>query len=88
MSASLPIFKIHILALVRPISKSIFGIHESIYLKYLFQLQVGLSPLKGHKKSTPEDTYNFLLTCRHFAVPRLKLCLSLSYIWLYISSSL
>ena len=34
-----------------PPKKSIFGIHDHCGIKLLFQLRVGLSPLKGHKKN-------------------------------------
>ena len=50
--ASLNTFKRNILGLIRPTPKPIFGIHDPFGLKYIFQLRVGLSPLKCHKKST------------------------------------
>ena len=50
--SSLGIFKRNILALIRPTSKHIFGIDDSFGLKYPFQLQVGLSPIKSQKKYT------------------------------------
>ena len=49
---SLGIFKRSIFNLVRPTPKSIYGIHDHSALKCLFQLRVGLSPLKCHKKVT------------------------------------
>ena len=57
---SLGSFKRSILNLIRPIDKSIFAIHDPPNLKRLFQLRVGLSPLKCHKKrhnfiDTPND---------------------------------
>ena len=33
----------------RPKSKNIFGVHDPLGLRYLFQLRVGLSPLGSHK---------------------------------------
>ena len=33
----------------RPKTKSIFGIHNPVELRYLFQLRASLSPLRGHK---------------------------------------
>ena len=48
---SLGIFKRSIFNLVRPTPKSIYGIHDHSGLKCLFQLRVGLSLLKCHKKS-------------------------------------
>ena len=58
--ASLEIFKRSILNLIRPIKKSTYEIHDPLSLKRIFQLRVGLSPLKCHKKShkfidTPND---------------------------------
>ena len=54
------IFKRHILSLVRPEKRSIFGIHDPSGLRILFQLRVGLSTLRYHKKrhnfiDTPSD---------------------------------
>ena len=89
--ASLSIFKRSILNLIRPIPNSIFGIHNPLILKYIFQLRVGLSPLKCHKRShnfidtpndwcdchcAPENTYHFLLKCPLFSIPRQKLIAS------------
>ena len=48
-------YKLKFLNLIRPPKKSIFGIHDPCGIKLLFQLRVGLSPLKGHKKN-----HNFL----------------------------
>ena len=58
---SLSTFKSSILKLIRPQKKYIFNIHDPIGVKRLFQLRVGLSPLKHHKKrhnfkDTPTDT--------------------------------
>ena len=48
------------ISLVRPAPKSVFGIHDPLALRYLFQLRLGLSPLRSHKKrynfaDTPSD---------------------------------
>ena len=54
-------FRSHLHALYRPSIKETYGIHDPDGLKYLFQLRVGLSPLRYHKKrhnflDTPDDT--------------------------------
>ena len=65
-------------ALFRPDFKHIFGLHDPIGLRYLFQLRLSLSPLRSHKKchnfiDTPSDichcnqgienTSHFLFSC-------------------------
>ena len=70
--------KSHLISLFRPKFKSTFDIHNPSLLRYLFQLPVGLSKLRAHKKRhnfayTPtdsclckkgiEDTHHFLLVC-------------------------
>ena len=57
---TLPLFKSKILKIYRPVKKSIFGIHNPHGTRYIYQLRVGLSGLKSHKKShnfsdTPDD---------------------------------
>ena len=67
--------------------------HDSLSLKRIFQLRVGLSPLKCHKQShkfrdtpndwcdshcAPESTKHFLLECQLFLLQRQKLTLSVS----------
>ncbi len=61
-----------------------FSIHHPIGIKWIFQLRVGLSPLKSHKKrhnfqDTPDDkcvctnaetTPHFLLECPMFTLYR------------------
>ena len=59
-SKSLDIFKHKINSFIRPVPKSIFGIHNPKGLKCLFQLRVGLSPLRYDKRrhnfaDTPSD---------------------------------
>ena len=46
---SFEILKQHINTFFRPKSNSIFGIHDPVGLRYLFQLRVYLSPLRSHK---------------------------------------
>ena len=67
-------FKRNILKIYRPMKKNLFNIHDPIGIKSIFQLRVGLSPLKSHKRShnfqdTPVDTCNCKLnaeTTEHF----------------------
>ena len=93
--SSLSKFKSKLLNLIRPPKKSIFGIHDHCGIKLIFQLRVGLSPLKGHKKNhnfldTPsaicdcgggkEDTIHFFTECALFATIRTNLMRSISNI--------
>ena len=88
---SIHILKNHILSLIRPKKKNIFGIHDPLGLRYLFQLRVGLSSLRYHKTchkfiDTPsgvclcndgiEDTNHFLFSCLLFATQRATLAAS------------
>jgi len=90
-------FKKHIFSLFRPKSRSIFGIHDPVGIHYLFQLRVGLSPLKNHKKrynfaDTPcdkchcnigiEDTNHFLFQCPSYVTQRATLAASVILILL------
>ena len=90
---SLSNFKNKLTNLIRPNSKSIFKIHDPLGIKFLYQLRVGLSPLKCHKKSynfpdtpndwcdclsAPEDTEHYLLKCTLFFVQRQKLLASVN----------
>ena len=85
---SIAIFKKNIINLIRPVVKSHFGIHDPIGLKILYQLRVGLSPLKCHKKQhnfvdtpndwcdcrcAPENSTHYLISCDLYALPRLTL---------------
>ena len=45
---SFGILKKHINTFYRPDTNSIFGIHDPVGLRYIFQLRVSLSPLRGH----------------------------------------
>lgn len=73
---SLSIFKSNILKLIRPQKKNVFNIHDPKGVRRLFQLRVGLSPLKHHKKrhnfkDTPTGTCRcqmFTETTEHFLV--------------------
>ena len=85
---SLSLFKSKLLELIRPAKKSIFDYNNPLGLKYLYQLRVGLSSLKAHKKAHnfadtsnnncacavgTEDTVHFLLKCVQFNAHRQKL---------------
>ena len=78
---SLSVFKKNILKVIRPVKKSLFNIHNPNGIRWIFQMRVGLSPLKSHKKShnfqdTPDDlcacllnaetTQHFLLKCPNY----------------------
>ena len=76
--------KNHLISLYRPTTRPIFNIN-SPQLRYIFQLRVGLSHLRHHKKrhkfaDTPsdtclckkgvEDTHHFLITCPFYTSHR------------------
>ena len=80
-SVSLSAFKSEIIKIIRPDRRDVFNIHEPKAMSRLFQLRVGLSPLKHHKKShkfkdTPTDlclcqmsaetTEHFLIQCDRY----------------------
>ena len=92
---SFDILKKHINTFFRPTTKSIFGIHDPVDLRYLFELRVRLSPLRSHKfrhnfTDTPfeicrcnqgiEDTNHFLFLCPNYATPRATLAASITNI--------
>ena len=93
---SLSIFKKNILKIIRPEKKNLFGIHNPNGIRWIFQLRVGLSPLKSHKhnhkfEDTPNDacvctgaetTQHFLLNCPIHNVHRLNLFQTLNPILL------
>ena len=66
--------KSNILKILRPPKKKIFDIHDPKGIKILFQLRVGLSPLREHRRlhnflDTPSDTcsyHNDAETTAHF----------------------
>ena len=77
--------KKHILSLIRPPPKETFSVFNPTNLRYLFQLRLGLSRLRHHKKrhnfqDTPsdlclckngvEDTRHYLLICPFYAIHR------------------
>ena len=79
------VLKKHLISLYRPNSRPTFNIHDPSQLRYIFQLRVGLSHLRHHKKrhnflDTPsdkcyckngvEDTRHFLLVCPFYATHR------------------
>ena len=91
VSRLLTSLKKHINTFYCPDTKSIFGIHDPVGLRYIFQLRVSLGPLRGHKwrhnfVDTPsemflcnqgiEDTINFLFSCPLYAIQRVTLKLS------------
>ena len=83
--------KTYISSFFRPKKQSIFGIHDPSGIRYLFQLRVGLSPLRSHKRrhnfiDTPsetchcnqdvENTSHFLFECPFYATQRVSLARS------------
>ena len=81
--------------LFRPKNKSIFGIHDTVGIRYLFQLRVSLSPLRSHKwrhnfndtlsemcrcNQGIEDTSHFFFSCPFFAIQRASLATSVIHI--------
>ena len=76
--------KKHLFSLYRPVAKPIFDIHNP-HLRHIFQLRVGLSHLRQHKKchkfadtlsdkcpckNGVEDTPHFLITCPFYSTHR------------------
>ena len=85
---SLIALKTHLSILFRPKKRSIFNIHDPTGTRILFQLRLGLSPLRSHKKrykfiDTPsdlclcntgvEDIKHFLFKCPFYAIKRAAL---------------
>ena len=81
-------FKSHLRALYRPNLKRIFGVHDPVGIKYIFQLRLGLSPLRFHKhrhnfldtpsdiclcKTDKETTEHFLFKCPFYVSKRVTL---------------
>ena len=63
-SASLNTFKKKLLNFIRPCAKSIFDIHDSLGIKLLTRLRLGLSHLHEHKfRHWFQDTLNRLCEC-------------------------
>ena len=80
--------KSHLISLFRPTFRSTFNVHNPSLLRYLFQLRVGLSKLRAHKKrhnfadtltdiclckKGVEDTHHFLLVCPFYNTHRIIL---------------
>ena len=87
----------HLFSLFRPKSLDLFGIHDPPGIHYLFQLRMGLSPLKSHKKhygfiDTPSDicpcnhgienTNHYLFQCPLYTTQRATLTASVTMILL------
>ena len=85
------------LSLFRPKIKSIFGVHDPLALRHLFQLRVSLSPLRSHKNrhnfiDTPSDichckqgsehSNHFLFSCPSYITQRETLEISVKEILL------
>ena len=81
----------------RPVGKPVYAIHDPAGLHYLFQLRLGLSPLRSHKVSysfadTPsdiclckldtEDTRHFLFSCPFYTTKRAVMISSVNKILL------
>ena len=92
-SPTLKSFKSKMIALYRPPIRSIFDIHDTEGVKWLYQLRVGLSPLNYHKHShnfldtpsnkcivcnTIENTQHFMLSCSIYNDARIVLFRSLN----------
>ena len=84
-SSSFILFKRSILSFIRPISNSIFNIHNPIGIKHLTRIRLGFSHLKEHKfrhnfkdsidpfcscGSGVETTSHFFLHCANFVIQR------------------
>ena len=85
------VLKKHLQTLFRPPKKFIFDIHDPHGVKYIFQLRVGLSPLRAHKFQhnfvdtttsscicglDVENTSHFLFKCPLYAAQRASLAAS------------
>ena len=96
-SRNISTFKSAILKIIRPQKKKIFNIHDTNRLKWIYQLRVGLSPLKYHKKRhnfndtpddtclcsiSPETTVHFFLKCPLFSNARVTLLNSVDVVLL------
>ena len=84
---SIGILKNDILSLICPESKSFFKIHDTVGLRYLFQLRVGLShnfidtPCSiCHCNQGIEDTNHFLFSCPFYINLRATLVTSVNEI--------
>ena len=97
---SLSLLKHDIISLIRPESNSFFKINDPTGLRYLFQLRLRLSPLKGHKychnfldtlsgnchcNQGIEDTSHFLLFSLSYTTQRASLVTSIKEILLKVN---
>ena len=93
LAPSVAVFKAKLLSIIRPPTKSVFGIYDPIGLSYLSQIRVGLSKLNFHKfkhnfrdtvnpmcptNDGTEDTEHFLLLGPSFDVQRRDLLAEVS----------
>ena len=61
---SLSLFKTHLLRIIRPPKRNMYDVFNPNGIKWIFQLRVGLSPLKNHKKlHNFRDTLNDMCLC-------------------------
>ena len=78
-------FKEAVIKTIQPQKRSIFNVHDPNGIRHIYQLRVGLSPLRAHKKrhnfiDTPDDicrcgtgietTEHFLMNCPLFKIQR------------------
>ena len=85
LEKSLNKYKTNIIKIIRPNKKGFFGVQEALGVNRLYQLRVGLSPLRSHKyrhnfedtltelcqcKKNPETTTHFLLYCENYIIDR------------------
>ena len=94
-------FKKIIMKSIQPQKRSIFNVHDEKGIRHIFQLRVGLSSLRAHKKNhnfkdTPDDrcpcgngiesTEHFLLKCSFYQMQRETLLSSVNPIISVVSS--
>ena len=85
---TIPVLKKHLVSLFRSEPKSIFDVYDPTGIKHLYQLRLGLSKLRSHKKAHNfldtsfdaclckigvEDTDHFHLICPFYATKRAAL---------------
>ena len=85
---SIHTLKSQLLTLFRPKKRNTFNIHDPTGIRYLFQLRLGLSPLRSHKShhnfdvsdlclcnTGVEDTVHFLFKCPFYSTKRATLAI-------------
>ena len=87
-STTVSCLKSKLFNLIRPQPKRIYDIHDPSGIRFLYQLRVGLSPLKCHKRHhnfldtpvdlcdctlAPEDTSHFFFNCTLYTPQRISL---------------